>query len=320
MAGTPRAILAPTISFDRAGQLKAGLIGALFVATFWTMLGFVPPFGSLVHAWVNQSDWSHGPLIPLFSAYLVYVKWDEIRRCRVTGAWLGMVVMCLGLAVYVWSLSGTLPFGYARDLSMMATLLGIIILLCGLRALYYLWLPWAYLFFAIPLPQRIYFSLTDPLRRMAASVATAVVGLYPGLHIERVGSVIEYVYNGVSGQLGIVDACSGMRSTITLCAIGVAVACMSERPLWHRLVLVAACVPIATFCNFIRVTITAYLYIFVNPEYATGQYHMMLGLAVILLAFGVFSGVGWMLSNLVVEVEGDGAESRDAGGAGEAGA
>jgi exosortase len=183
----------------------------------------------------------------------------------------------------------------------MITLLGVIILLCGLPAMYYLWLPWLYLFFAIPLPQRIYFSLTDPLRRMAAEVATAVVGLYPGLHIERVGSVIEYVYRGQAGQLGVVDACSGMRSTITLCALGVAVACMSQRPVWQRFVLVASCIPIATFCNFIRVTTTSFLYIFVDPKYASGQYHTMLGLAVILLAFGIFSGFGWLLSNLVVD-------------------
>jgi exosortase len=188
---------------------------------------------------------------------------------------------------------------------MMVTLLGMIVLLCGLPAMYYLWLPWLYLFFAIPLPQRIYFALTDPLRRMAAEVATAVVGLYPGLHIERVGSVIEFVYKGQAGQLGVVDACSGMRSTITLCAIGVAIAFMAERPLWQRLVLVASCIPIATFCNFIRVTVTSYLFIFVDSKYATGQYHAMFGMAVMLLAFGVFSGLAWLLARLVVEEEAD---------------
>jgi exosortase len=185
---------------------------------------------------------------------------------------------------------------------MMLTLLGLIVLMTGVRALWWLWLPWIYLFFAIPLPQRLYFAWTDPLRRMAAEVASASLSLLPGLHIARVGSNLEYIYQGQSGIIGVADACSGMRSTMTLCALGVAVACMSERPLWHRIVLVLICVPIATFCNFIRVTITCFLHIYVDPKYATGQYHMMLGLVMILLAFAIFSGIGWLLSHLFVEV------------------
>ncbi len=301
MATVPRLRPRSAVSFDASGQLKAAVVAVLFIGTFWNLLDFFPPLGSLVHAWAYEMDWSHGPLIPVFSAYLVYVCWDQLRRQPVRYAWVGLPIIMFGLAVFLWSLTGTLPFGYAKPLSMMITLLGVIILLCGLPAMYYLWLPWLYLFFAIPLPQRIYFSLTDPLRRMAAGVATAVVGLYPGLHIERVGSVIEYVYNGQSGQLGVVDACSGMRSTITLCALGVAVAFMTPRPIWQRIVLVISCIPIATFCNFIRVSTTAYLYIFVDPKYASGQYHTMLGLLVILLAFAIFSGFGWLLSNFVVE-------------------
>jgi len=79
------------------------------------------------------------------------------------------------------------------------------------------------------------------------------------------------------------------------------VACMSDRALWHRIVLVLACVPIATFCNFIRVTVTCWLHVFVDPKYASGDYHMMLGLVIIVLAFGIFSGIGWILNRLVVD-------------------
>lgn len=306
MAGVPRTA-APRLEFDRTAQIKVALLAAAFFATFWHLLDFIPPLGFLVYAWVYEADWSHGPLIPLFSAYLVYLKWDEIRRQPVQLAWVGLFVIGLGLWMFLWSLAGQIPFAYAKPLSMMITLLGMLIFLCGMPAMYYLWLPWLYLFFAIPMPQRLYFQLTDPLRRMAAEVASAVLtaGFGTSLHIQRVGSNLEYVYQGESGVIGVADACSGMRSTVTLVAVGVAVACMSERPLWHRLVLVAACVPIATFCNFIRVTTTCYLHIFVDPKYATGQYHMMLGLIVILLAFGIFSGLGWLLSNLFVEVEDD---------------
>lgn len=293
---------APTIWFDRLGRLKAAAIAVAFVASFWELLDFVPPdYGSLVHKWIYEADWTHGPLIPLFSAYLVYLKWDSIRRCRPRLAWLGLPLLIVGLGLYVWVLSGGLPFAYARDLGMMIALLGVIVLLFGLPVLRYAWLPWAYLFFAIPIPQRLYFLLTDPLRRLAAIVASSVLSLWPDLHVERVGSILEYVYQGTRGEIGVADACSGMRSTVTLCALGVAVAFMSERPLWQRIILVLSCVPIATFCNFIRVTVTCWLHVFVDPKYATGNYHLMLGLVVILLAFGIFSGLGWVLGRLVVE-------------------
>jgi len=71
---------------------------------------------------------------------------------------------------------------------MMISLLGVIVLLCGLPVLRYVWLPWLYLFFAIPLPSRIYVMLTDPLRRMAATVAATVLDVLPihDFHVERV--------------------------------------------------------------------------------------------------------------------------------------
>jgi exosortase len=169
--------------------------------------------------------------------------------------------------------------------------------------------PWLYLQFAIPLPKNIYFALTDPLRRMSATVAVGVLSLVPGLSIQRVGSKIHYTYfsggQAQAGGIDVADACSGMRSTITLCALGVAVAYMSERPWWQRVIMVLACVPIATLCNFIRVTTTCSLHIFVDPKYAEGTYHTVLGLVLLLVAFGIFSGLGWVLSNLVVEERGE---------------
>jgi exosortase len=301
MAGRPATVSdARELVFDRPAQVRAAVIAIAFVATFWHLLSFIPPLGSLTYAWVHEADWSHGPLIPVFSVYLVYLNWDRLRRTPIRQTWIGLPAILLGIAVYLHALSGGL-FAYARPAALMLTLLGVLVFLFGVRSLYYLWLPWAFLFFAIPLPSRMYFAMTDPLRRMAAHVVSAVLSLVPGLTIERLGSNLEYLYQGQSGVIGVADACSGMRSTVTLCALGVAVACMSDRPVWHRIVLVLMCVPIATFCNFIRVTVTCWLHIFVDPKYASGEYHMMLGLLIILVAFGIFSGIGWLLGHLFIE-------------------
>lgn len=304
---------ASTLSFGRADQWRAGVIVALFIAVFWELLDFIPDqlgsavgMGRLVHAWATESDWSHGPLIPLFSAYLVYIHWDKLKRIRVRGALLGLPLILAGLTVYCLTLfgpSGPVPFGYAKPMSMMLTLLGIIVFLCGLPAMAYLWLPWLYLFFAIPLPKRIYFEITTPLRSMVAWVATKLLSFVPDLYLRHQAAVIQYDYHGHYGQIGVVDACSGMRSLIALCAIGVAVAFMTPRPVWQRLLLVGSCVPIAIFCNFVRVTTTCVLHIFVDPKYAEGAYHTALGLGTLGLGFALFSGLGWVLNHLVIEVD-----------------
>lgn len=282
------------LEFDRAGQIKVGLLTLAFVGVFAHV------FYNLQHYWLNDADYSHGPLIPFFSIYLVHQHWEQARRAPIRHTWLGMALMLAALATYQYTLWG-LEIGYLRPLSMLLCLLGIIIYLCGLPVLRYVWVAWAFLFFAVPLPKSIYFAITDPMRRIAATVATWTLSLFPDLSIERVGSTIEYFYHGKVGHLGVADACSGMRSTMTLCALGVAIAFVSERPWWQRLILIGSCVPIAIFSNFIRVITTCVLYIFVDAKYAGGNYHTLLGLGTMGIALAIFLGVAWVLSNLFVE-------------------
>jgi exosortase/archaeosortase family protein len=94
-----------------------------------------------------------------------------------------------------------------------------------------------------------------------------------------------------------------MRSTITLCALGVALTFLSDRPLWQRIIMLLSCVPIAIFSNVVRVTATSLIHIYAGEQYATGNYHTALGLATMFMAFLVFLGIGWVLSRLVVEVD-----------------
>lgn len=282
-----------SIEFGRSAQVKAGIIGLAFGAVFYNELL------DMQYTWSTSADWSHGPLIPLFSAYLVSTRWERVRACPIRHAWVGIVVMVLAMLLYQYSIWGR-NIGYLRPTSMLVCLLGVVVALCGLPVLRWVWAPWAYLFLAVPLPKGFYFSLTDPLRQLAANVATHVLNLFPSLDIEQVGSAIYYYYGSTTGTLNVADACSGMRSTMTLCALGVAVAIIHERPLWQRMILIASCVPIAVFSNFIRVTTTCLLHIFVDPKYAGGAYHTALGLVTLMIAFGIFTGLGWVLSHLFV--------------------
>jgi hypothetical protein len=112
------------LDFKWPARIKAAVITVAFFLVFWQLLDFIPPdLGELVYAWTHRLDWSHGPLIPLFSAYLIYAKWDDLRRCPIRYAWLGLPLLVGGLVGYLSAL-WFVPFGYAKPLSMMITLLG----------------------------------------------------------------------------------------------------------------------------------------------------------------------------------------------------
>lgn len=300
----PRMAEAP-LDFGAAARVKAALIVIAFFAAFWSLLSFVPPiYGTLVNGWLSSSDWSHGPIIPFFSAYLVVQRWDQIRKTPVAFAWLGVPIIVFGLALYAFTVFGVVTFAFLRQIGMMVTLFGVVTTLLGVYIWRHAWVPYLYLFFAIPIPQEYYFKLTHPLRELAASIAYALLSLLPNLSIERSESLIQYTLGTVTGQIVVADACSGMRSLIVLCALGVAVAFVSDRPIWQRIILLASCIPIAIFCNMLRVIATCLIHIYIGPEYASGNYHMMLGLVVLGLALALFVALGWVLDHLVVEDDG----------------
>jgi exosortase len=285
------------IEFTPAARVKGALITLAFLAVFYNVV-----IEQAQKWWFQAADWGHGWVIPLFSVYLLNSNWEKIRTSPIRSTGVGLVLLLLGLALYNLTLWQAIPYGFVRPISMMITLLGIIVWLCGLPVLRYALVPWAYLFFAIPLPQDIYFQLTNPLAQLAGWVAVHVLHtLDVNLDIQMIGTTIQYSLRGIPGSpIQVADACAGMRATITLCALGVAIAYVSERPAWQRIVLVAACAPIAILSNLVRVVVTCFLHMYVDPKYAQGTWHTMLGLGTLMLAFLCFMLLSWVLSNLLV--------------------
>jgi len=155
----------------------------------------------------------------------------------------------------------------------------------------------------MPLPQRVYQQMTMPLREIATAVSAGVLSAVPDMLTDAQGTVVEYVYQERSGRLDIERACSGMRLMMTMMALGVAMAFVNERPMWQRLVMILSCVPIAIFCNVIRVTTTGFFVVFGREELARGVWHTMLGLGMLFIAFSLYGGISYVLSHLFVETE-----------------
>lgn len=257
----------------------------------------------LVVRWLTDPSWSHGFLIPLFSLYFLHQRRDDIVSLRTRPHYGGLVLLLACLAFYFLNLLSPAGYAYFRSLSLVVAIMAVVWFLGGTPLLRITWLPLAYLFFAVPLPRRIYVTLTQPLRAWAATVAAALLDVVPQVETSVRGVVIDVLVNGqpIEPALNVAEACSGMRLLMAFVALGVALAYLQVRPWGQRLVLLTSSVPIAIFCNIVRVTVTGFLYALVDRRYTQGLYHDLLGLAMLPLALGCYGFISWFMSSLWVD-------------------
>jgi len=158
----------------------------------------------------------------------------------------------------------------------------------------------------MPLPQGLYVDLTQRLRALASTLAAAIMPLFAsGLYCEAQAVVIDYDFHGRSGHLNVAEACSGMRLMMAFMTLGVAMAYLGNRATWQRVIMVLSCIPIALVCNTIRVTITGLFFVYGRNDWAQGTPHQLLGISMLVIAFGLFALVGYVLNQLFVEDTGE---------------
>ena len=284
-------------SRDVAGRIAwahVAILGALVGLVYW------PAISGVVYKWRTDGNWSHGFLVPVFSLYFLAIHRDVWMNIPRRANFFGLLVMIasLGMLYGAMYMGG---FGYPQAVSIIPCLLGMVLFLGGWRLLREVWFPIAFLICAIPLPQAQYFNLTLPLRRLASHSAALLLGLFPDVETEVRGVVIEYDFRGDVSALNVEEACSGMRLMMSFVTLGIAMAYLGDRPLWQRIVMIISCIPIAVFCNMIRVFITGTLYVYGYQDMAQGTVHGLLGLAMLPIALGLFALVGWVLGNLFVD-------------------
>jgi len=279
----------------------------------------------VIHLWISDPSWSHGFLIPLFSLYFINQRRDRILELtyapdpltEIAGGrrperlqpgqtrpnYLGLLLLACVMGFYLFNVVSPSGYAYFRSLSVIAALGAVVFFLGGWRLIALTWLPIVFLVFAVPLPRRYFVALTMPMRTLAATIATALLNMLSGLEASCSGVVIDIVYQGrtLEPALDVAEACSGMRLLMAFLALGVAMAYLHERQLWQRVALLLSTVPIAIFCNIVRVTVTGFLYVLAGPAYTQGIYHDGLGLAMLPLAFGCYGFLAWFLSSLFVE-------------------
>ena len=268
--------------FQRYLLWHLAVLAALAAVYYTTVAG-------MVFDWGHDENYSHGFIVPLIAGYFFWQNRKEIAEATVRPDMLGLLLVAGGVVVHI--LGRYIGELFTMRMSLLVVLAGIVLLVYGRAMFRAVLLPLGYLAFMVPLPYIVYDSVAFPLKMQVSRLA---VGLMKLVHIPvvREGNVIDLP----NLSLQVVDACSGMRSLMSLLALSVAYAFLYLRRPWQRVVVVLAAVPIAVATNVLRVFITGVLARSFGRAAAEGFFHEFAGLAVFVIAMVLLILLGWALN------------------------
>jgi exosortase len=233
---------------------------------------------ALARQWWDDPNYGHGFFVPVFAAYVLWSERDRWSVWPSRANNIGFAIMLFAIGLRVLGMLGAELF-IAR-LSLVILICGIVLFLAGGQALRSISFPIGYLLFMIPLPAIVYYQLTFPLQLWASRLAASgLVAL--GIHTVREGNLLVLP----NCTLNVVEACSGIRSLLSLLAAVVAYGYLAEPSTWKRSVLAFASIPIAILANGLRLVATGALSYFFGPSVDSGVVHLALGLGFFALAF-----------------------------------
>ena len=267
--------------------LGAALFGC-WILTYWeTWL-------SLTKRWNEDSNYSHGFLVPLVSLYLAAQA--VVRRDAIAAGggslFVGAALILFGLSLeYVTVL---FPSLVAECLSMLTVLAGGIVLLGGAGWWWRLQAPVLFLLFMVPWPAALYKRVAFPLQLFVSELATTLIELL-GIPVLREGNVIQLPKQ----TMHVAEACSGLRQLTAFLAICTCAALLCKRPTWYRATLLLSSIPIAVAINVLRVTATGLALQYGYGSWTEGTMHTVEGLVMVGLGMGLLwlevAVLDWML-------------------------
>jgi exosortase len=257
-----------------------GWQGLLLVAVL--IMLYRPVLKLLVWQWYNDADYSHGFLVPLLSAYLIWQRRDVLRLVPRRQSWWGLVVIVFSLGLlFLGSLGAELSL---TRLSLLGTICGLIVYFTGGAMLRAMTFPIAFLLFAIPIPVVVYNEIVFPLQFIASKFATRILEMLNLFPILREGNVLVLPHM----TLEVVEACSGIRSLMSLLALAAGYGYLVEKSIPVRWFLVLAMIPLAIVSNGTRVMITAIMANYIGPKAAEGFMHEFSGWVIFVVATALF--------------------------------
>jgi len=246
---------------------------------------------ALVAQWWDDPNYSHGFLVPLFSGFLLWQGRHGLRGLVPRGTQVGLAVLLIGIAALLLGDLGAENF--LMRSSLLVIIAGLVLFHLGPQIFRAILFPLAFLLFMIPLPATLFYAITFPLQSLAASQAATILD-WMGIPVLLDGNVIHL--SQIS--LGVTEACSGIRSLISLVAGAVAWAYLALPRGWMAVLFVATALPVTIIANVARVVMTGIIGQQFGVEYASGFFHEFAGWGIYLFAFACLLGLHTLIQSM----------------------
>ncbi len=254
--------------------LAAGFV--LLAASFALLYHHV--IARLVHDWYVDNNYSHGFLIIPIAFYFIWERRAKLKEAtRKPSSW-GLVILLGSMALLLAGVLGSELF--LTRISILGTIAGATLFLYGWNHLKILVLPIAFLLLMIPIPAIIFNQIAFPLQLLASRFGEMAL-MACQVPVLREGNVI----NLANTSLEVAEACSGIRSLISLLTLGIVYGYFIDSRIWIRMILIFGTIPIAIAANGIRVAGTGLAAHFYGPEAAQGFFHSFSGWIIFIAAF-----------------------------------
>ena len=302
---------------------KAIALAAAFLFLYATVLA------KLGRDWWSDENYSHGLLVPFVIAMIVWREWDGLKKSVTDPAkWLGIIAIVLAILMLFGGVLGSELF--TQRISMVLMAAGVIIYFFGLRIINLLAVPFVLLLLAIPIPQIIFNRIAMPLQTYASQMAVWGIRLF-SVPTVRKGNVIDILPRGSTQtiSLEVVEACSGIRSLMTLVTLALILAYFTRRDesgkianfstadFIRAVILMIAAVPIAVLTNAARVTGTGVMTYYYGKQATEGMWHDSSGWLVYLVALVLLFGINLLLRKMLTRRDAKEVGEMGSGGVGE---
>ncbi|MFZ5980561.1 MAG: exosortase/archaeosortase family protein [Candidatus Zixiibacteriota bacterium] len=276
---------------DRFKAIRDNLTGAAVIPFILLLVIYLPTLHELVRDWATDGNYSHGFLIPLISLWLLWQKKKELTGITCIPDNRGLIVVILGLILFI--VGNAAAEYFTVRFSFIVTLFGLVFYLFGRELIKKSWFEFFFLIFMVPVPYVIYFAATFPMQLLASKITVGVLNLI-GMNVVRQGNIIHIA----DYSLEVAEACSGMRSLVSLMALGALFAYLTQRRFAAKLLLFLATIPIAIIGNVFRVLVTSIIAYTVTREVTAEPLHSILGLLVFVVAFVLMFITGLILKQV----------------------
>jgi exosortase len=269
------------------------LMASFLAVLLWT---FWPSLVELAEVWEGDPQYSHGYLVPIFALVFLWLRRDQCKWAEFRPSAWGLPLLAAGCLMRL--AGGYYYYFWLERTSLLPALFGLALTLGGWSALRWSWPSIAYLFFMMPLPSRLGLALGGPLQHLGTLSSSYLLEVL-GFPAVSEGNVILLR----SADLGIVEACSGLRMLITFFAASAAAALLIKKPLWFRILLVLSAIPIALVVNILRITVTGVIYETVGPQLGERVFHDLAGWFMMPMAVALLVLVYWLLQRLFPAID-----------------